>query len=818
MSASHSLNSAGREAELLSRALRGKQVGQEYRACCPAHDDKNPSLSIGQGDKGVVFKCHAGCSQGEVIDALRDKGLWPPAPARLTVTSNNIYYVYNDENGQAFFRVTRTKDKTFPIEHRKNGQWIWGKGPRTALYHLDELLARPNEEVWIAEGEKDVDRLRSLGYLATCNPMGAGKWLESYTEIIASRECKEVVLLYDNDSIEKGLPGQKHAETVALSLLKAKCRVRIVDLPEGKDVSDYLDLGHTKEELDQLVSQALYRNVKSVREWRARFEQTASESSSESPSPKPHQDLPWINVASRQLRDKTADCLSALQKANNPPALFVRSGSMVRITKDEENRSGISGVDEDILRNSLTQAANFRRPDPRKVGAWIQVSPPADSVSAILAMPPMEWEFPALKAVIEAPALRCDGTILNMPGYDPTTRLYYDPPSGFTVAVPDNPTTEEVRRAVALIQDLIGEFPFVDEASRANMIAGMLTAVCRPAINGSTPLLVLDATAPGSGKTLLSEITSIIATGRPGSLFSAPKEKAEWDKQLTTVLWRGSSVVVMDNLSGRLESEDLCRALTGQTYAARIMKTQEQIDLPVCCSWICTGNNVNVDADIARRCYHVRLNAKCSRPEQRSNFKHPDLKKYVTENRSALLSALLTIARAWFAAGKPAPELRPVGSFESWSEIIGGILQYASIPGFLRNSEEFLAQANPEAIQWESFLLTLHEVFYQSPFLVADVEKKLQEKTYNSDTHMTEPSANAARLRDALPDWIAEVVDKPGSLKQRLGKAFTQRRGTWYGESGTYLEIAGTVHKTQQWKICTREGEQFLSLKNHVSL
>ncbi|MFL6354564.1 MAG: hypothetical protein ACJ74Z_22315, partial [Bryobacteraceae bacterium] len=103
----------------------------------------------------------------------------------------------------------------------------------------------------------------------------------------------------------------------------------------------------------------------------------------------------------------------------------------------------------------------------------------------------------------------------------------------------------------------------------------------------------------------------------------------------------------------------------------------------------------------------------------------------------------------------------------------------------------------------------LHDVFYESSFLVSDVEKKLLEKTYNTETHATELTRNAALLRDSLPDCVSEVIDKPGHLKQRLGRAFSQRRGRWHGEHGTYLESAGEVHKVQSWKVCTKKGGHF---------
>jgi putative DNA primase/helicase len=245
-------NSFDNEAARIAKALHGKKAGNDWLACCPAHEDHNPSLSIRQEGNRVLLKCHAHCTQEAVIDALRERGLWEPRPVRVETIPSKTFYVYNDEQGKPLHRTERKANKKFILWSFQNRQWIPKLGPRRVLYHLDELTARSSEAVCIAEGEKDVDRLRSLGYLSTCNPMGAGKWREDYTETLARRESREVVIFYDNDPESKEFAGQDHAQTVALSLLQAGCRVRLVDLPEGKDVSDYLALGHTKAELRRI--------------------------------------------------------------------------------------------------------------------------------------------------------------------------------------------------------------------------------------------------------------------------------------------------------------------------------------------------------------------------------------------------------------------------------------------------------------------------------------------------------------------------------------------------------------------------------------
>ena len=144
--------------------------------------------------------------------------------------------------------------RAFAIGRRKtDGQWIWKmNGVRRVLYKLPELLkADLSEAVIIVEGEKDVDRLRSLGFVATCNVGGAGKWRDEYNSHLAARH---VVLCGDNDD-----PGRKHVEQVARSLSGIAASVRILNLdglPSKGDVSDWCNSGHTAEELRGLLAAA----------------------------------------------------------------------------------------------------------------------------------------------------------------------------------------------------------------------------------------------------------------------------------------------------------------------------------------------------------------------------------------------------------------------------------------------------------------------------------------------------------------------------------------------------------------------------------
>jgi hypothetical protein len=525
--------------------------------------------------------------------------------------------------------------------------------------------------------------------------------------------------------------------------------------------------------------------------------QTARQPSGESKS------LPEVWVGARQLHVITGEALAAVQAGNDPPELFVRSGRMVAVVRDERNRHVIVEVSESALRGRMARSAFYYKLN--KGQERIECAPPLDVVKDLLALPPTEWEFPPLEALVEAPFLRTDGTICDRPGYDPSSCLLYTPAPGLLVPdIPYAPMIDDVDAAVDLIDSAIGDFPFVDDASRANFIASMLTPLVRPAIDSPTPLAVYDAPQAGTGKTLLAEVVSMTATGRAAETFSAPSDEEEWRKKITTALATGASVVVIDNISRRLDSDSLCMALTATTIADRVFRTFERIVLPVKCAWIATGNNVQLGGDMPRRCYWIRLDAKQSKPFQRTAFRHSNLRTWVMEHRGELIAALLILARYWYHQGRPKPQaVRPMGSFEAWCHTVGGILELAGIAGFLGNADTMFDQADADSLQWESFLLVLADLFDGQPFRVTDLVERLEARA------LTGANSESKRLREALPDFLAEAADKTGGFFQRrLGKCFAERVGRRFGERQVLIERTGEDPKTkvQRWRVVRPNG------------
>ena len=492
--------------------------------------------------------------------------------------------------------------------------------------------------------------------------------------------------------------------------------------------------------------------------------------------------LPVILVNDRQLREVTADALKALVAGNNPPSLFVRSGHLVRIQTDETGRSAIQVLTEDQLRARLTEISNTVRSSKDGIRDCF---PPVPLIENILAL--HAWSFPPLQAITGVPVLRPDGTLLAKPGYDSATHLFYSPPS--ELEVPEIPTVlsrKYVADALQLITEPFREFPFVDEAGLPNTLGTALTPILRFAIKGSTPLGLFDAPQAGTGKGLLAELIASITTGRPAAMMAAPHQEEEWRKRITALLSSGATVITIDNVENRLESASLAIALTAQEWTDRILGLSKVITCPVRVTWVATGNNIRLGGDLPRRCYWIRLDSKMSRPWKRSGFKHPDLLAWVSEHRGELLVALLTLARAWYAADKPQASVPVIGSFTEWANTVGGILQYAGMKGFLGNLEEMYEFSDESALQWEAFLQALATAFSEGVFTVKQV---------------TEHVAVDRTLAETLPDDVADEAEKPGRFQRRLGRALSRRVGTRYGDRGIHLERAGQERRATRWKV-----------------
>lgn len=502
------------------------------------------------------------------------------------------------------------------------------------------------------------------------------------------------------------------------------------------------------------------------------------------------QTLPTIQVNNRQLRNVTSEALEILEKANRPEFLFVRAGGLTRITWDEEGYPIIELVSESALRGYMTRAANFIKIKKGKEETEITaVPPPLDVARDILSLG--QWSLPPLQGIIQAPVIREDGTILIEPGYDAATKLYYMPiPELKIPEIPDSPTHEDALKAMALLMEVICDFPFDSDASKANALGVVITPILRPLIVGKVPMALFDKPQPGTGASLLAEVVDTIATGR-SSAISPLKDDEAWRKEIASILLRGQRTVIIDNVERKLYAASLGSLLTSDYWEFRILGHNQEVAIPHRCVWIATGNNIQVGGDLPRRCYWVRLDAKQARPweRDRKRFKHPELIKWVREERGLIIAAVLAIGRAWFLAGQPQGQ-KNLGSYEEWTGIIGGILDYVGVSGFLDNLNLMYDITDVDTPQWEDFLAVWFTILGAVPVTVAEVVRALDD--YGDF---------AVRLPDDLVDYYK---DKDGNLAKgftrRLGKALAKRNGVHYPR-GYFLEKCGEKGRAICWKV-----------------
>jgi 5S rRNA maturation endonuclease (ribonuclease M5) len=235
---------------ILAKFERVTKSGSEYKALCPAHADKNPSLSIKEENGKIILHCFAGCSYESIMRIIGD----------VEVES----YDYTDEKGKILYQSVRfvkpDGNKTFKQRQPVNGHWDWStKGVRPVLYRLREVLDA--ERVVVVEGEKDVETVRDLGFTATTSVGGANSWRDEYAD---SLRGKHVIITPDNDK-----PGEEYLDSVAKSLIGKAASVRVARVPEKyKDISDW---NPPREAYLLLVESAIEWSDKPPEKWRELF-------------------------------------------------------------------------------------------------------------------------------------------------------------------------------------------------------------------------------------------------------------------------------------------------------------------------------------------------------------------------------------------------------------------------------------------------------------------------------------------------------------------------------------------------------------------
>lgn len=335
------------------------------------------------------------------------------------------------------------------------------------------------------------------------------------------------------------------------------------------------------------------------------------------------------------------------------------------------------------LRELMIGAANFVKLVTTKEGVETVPTAPPLTFAQSYAAREDAWRLPVLRGVVECPNLREDGSVLQEEGYDPASGLILDTGGATFAPVPDAPSLDDARAALAKLKQVIKDFPFVEEepgrsASRSVALSAMLTAVCRRSLR-TAPMHGFSAPTMSTGKSLLADVVAMLATGRDAPVMSQARDEEEERKRLLSILMQGDPVISIDNVSRPISGDVMCSILTQETWQDRRLGSNDQQIVSTRALWMANGNNIEFREDMSTRAILCTMDAGTERPEER-HF-DVDLRVDVPRRRGELVAAALTVLRAFAVAGRPGLDrLTPFGRFEAWSATVRGALVWCGEP------------------------------------------------------------------------------------------------------------------------------------------
>jgi putative DNA primase/helicase len=382
-------------------------------------------------------------------------------------------------------------------------------------------------------------------------------------------------------------------------------------------------------------------------------------------------DAPVIQCRAGELHIQTTLAEDALIASGLP--IYQRGDVLVQPVVREVTASygrttlaaGLGELTPHSLLDHMCASATYQRYDARAKD-WVAINPPP-MIANILLSRKGRWNFQPIAGIITCPTLRPDGTVLTEAGYDPATRLYHVKDASLDILLPSNPTKEDARQALQKLLGLLTEFPFVSDVDRSVGLSGIMTPVVRGAISVA-PLHAAKASTPGTGKSFWVDIVSVISTGRLCPVASAAADDiAETEKRLVGLLLGAYPIISIDNCNGELGGDLLCQATERPILRIRRLGSSEILEIENRAGLYATGNGLRVSGDLVRRNICAALDANMERPETRQ-FKRNPLAE-IQANRGMFISACLTVALAYRAAGYP-DKLPVLASFDDRSALV----------------------------------------------------------------------------------------------------------------------------------------------------
>ena len=444
---------------------------------------------------------------------------------------------------------------------------------------------------------------------------------------------------------------------------------------------------------------------------------------------------PAVEVTHGDLKRVGVMIRNNLIYTNDPKQLFTIDNKMARLEIDNNGMPYSNILDKsDILfevtnrlfcyKNKKIPAAagsdgpdEFERvperPKPQVI-EWVQANPKKD--------------LPVLKRIVTMPYFDKHGVLHTDHGYDDESGvLFYD--TGLRVPkIPLFPSAEEISDARDyIIEELFGGrdggFPFVEQPDVANAVGLFLLPFVRDMIPDSTPIFVIRAPVPRTGKGLLCDCLTMTLTGTPAAKKAYVGED-ELEKRITPDLIAMEHYFIVDNVptGAKFDSGAISSVSMSPMWSGRVLGKSMNVKLPVRFIVILIGNNIQLSEEISKRVVPITLDPNCENPELRpeSCFRHPDVRSFTRENRGNLIWSACVLIQNWVAMGKPLSE-KTIGGCERCVKILGGILEAAGIEGFIDNLSTFNTESDEESEQRRALVELWFDKYGENPVIASDL-------------------------------------------------------------------------------------------------
>jgi putative DNA primase/helicase len=449
---------------------------------------------------------------------------------------------------------------------------------------------------------------------------------------------------------------------------------------------------------------------------------------------------------------------------------------------------------ENVIYALNRYAAVFERYDSRR-NKWVETDPPDKVADGLLRKG--HWIYPIVSGVTTVPTMRADGSIIETPGYDPDTQLWYQPDENLVIpAIKQTPTKDDAATALGLLLQLLDEFPFVDKKLDCSVaLAALMTPVLRGAAD-VVPMFLIRAPDVSNGKSYLVNLCSLIISGRVCPVITGIKNIEEMEKRLGALILEGAPIISLDNCTSDIGGAFLCQVTEQQLVRTRILG---QSSMPTC-EWLgtayATGNNVTFLGDMTRRGLICNLDAQTERAEQRTFRQNP--KEMILVDRGKYIAAILTISRAYRISKEPVSVV-PIASYDKWSKTVREPLIWLGQMDPVKSTDEAREDDPVRSAARRLIELWKSQLKIDTAYTVTTLIKT---------AHETDPQTTELMY----PELRNLFQERAGS---RTGQIDAQRLGYWLKglknqvHNGYRLEIGKRAHANQYSVTAIETGDLF---------